>query len=275
MLNPEPQILPVRQLVIVLGDQLDRHSQAFAGFDPAVDAVWMAEAAEEATYVWSHKLRLVYFFAAMRHFRKELEEQGKRVYYHALTADPARDRGFGLAAILAQDLQRLRPRKLILVRPGDWRVWQALQKTAAAAGVPLELRPDYHFLCSAAEFQAFATGRRQLRLEHFYRLLRRRYGLLLDRQGRPVGGKWNYDRDNRRAFGRQGPPPRPPVKTFPPDALTREVMELVRQRFAKHPGSLDHQGLPVTSRDAVALLEDFVNHRLPWFGPYQDAMWLG
>lgn len=266
---------PVRNLVLVLGDQLDHNSQVFAGWVPAEDAVWMAEVQEEATYVWSHKLRLAYFFAAMRHFRDELRARGKRVFYHALTPDPSQDRGPSLAAVLAQDLRRLQPQKLILVRPGDWRVLTALQATAREAGVPLELRPDNHFLCSVADFQEFAAGRRHFFQEHFYRQQRRRYGLLLDRQGRPLGGRWNYDRDNRRSFGRQGPPPIPAPKTFPPDATTREVMELVRRRFAHHPGSLENLSLPVNSADAAALLEDFIDHRLPWFGPYQDAMWLG
>ncbi|MGQ9921709.1 MAG: cryptochrome/photolyase family protein, partial [Desulfobacca sp.] len=122
---------PVRHLILVLGDQLDHHSQAFAGFDPQVDAVWMAEVQEEAAYVWSHKLRLAYFFAAMRHFREELRQRGLTVHYHALSPEPALDRGRTFAEVLAGDLQRLQPQKLILVRPGDYRVLTALQEAAA------------------------------------------------------------------------------------------------------------------------------------------------
>jgi deoxyribodipyrimidine photolyase-related protein len=266
---------PLRHLILVLGDQLDRHSQALTDFDPARDAVWMAEVQEEATYVWSHKLRLVYFLAAMRHFRDELRAQGRVVHYHALTPEPVRDRGESLAAILAQDIKRLQPQKLVLVRPGDFRVLTALTETAKAAGIPLEMRPDRHFLCTVQEFQELAAGGKQLRQEHFYRRLRRRYGLLLDQQGRPLGGRWNFDQDNRQAFGRQGPPPIPAPRTFPPDALTREVIALVRRRFPHHPGSLDQVVLPVTSADAETFLQDFIDKRLPYFGTFEDAMWLG
>jgi deoxyribodipyrimidine photolyase-related protein len=266
---------PVRHLVLILGDQLDHHSQALAGFEPHVDAVWMAEVQEEATYVWSHKLRLAYFFAAMRHFREELRERGLTVHYHVLSPEPSLDRGQTFGEILTQDIQRLRPRKLILVRPGDYRVLTALQETAATAGVPLELRPDGHFFCSVQEFQDYAAGRRALRQENFYRRQRRHHRILLDQQDNPLGGRWNFDQENRRAFGRQGPPAIPAPKSFPPDALSREVITLVQQRFAAHPGSLEHFTLPVTATQADAFLMDFIEHRLPHFGTYEDAMWTG
>ncbi len=264
---------PCRHLVVILGDQLDRRSQALTDLDPTVDAVWMAEVQEEAAYVWSHKLRLAYFFAAMRHFRDELRAAGHTVHYHALTTEPARDRGHSLADILAQDIRRLQPQKLILVRPGDLRVLTALQATAAAAGVPVDLRPDQHFLCSEQEFQEYAQGKGQLRLEHFYRHLRRRDRLLVDQAGQPLGGRWNFDADNRQTFGRRGPPAIPGPRAFPPDATTREVIGLVQQRFAGHPGSLEHFTLPVTADQAREFLQDFISHRLPQFGTYEDAMW--
>lgn len=263
----------IRHLVLILGDQLDHHSQALAGFDAPVDVVWMAEVPEEATYVWSHKLRLAYFFAAMRHFCQELRAQGKTVRYHALGLDPALDAGRTFGEILTQDIKELRPEKLILVRPGDWRVLQDLRQTAEASRVPLELRPDNHFFCSVQEFQDFATGKGNLLQEHFYRTQRRAQGILLDRQQKPIGGRWNFDADNRRTFGRQGPPAIPAPKAYPPDAISREVISLVQHRFAGHPGSLDHFSLPVTAAQAEDFLLDFIEHRLPNFGTYEDAMW--
>lgn len=264
---------PVRHLILVLGDQLDHHSQALTDFAPAVDAVWMAEVQEEATYVWSHKLRLAYFFSTMRHFRDELRAQGKTVHYHALGPDPALDRGQTFGDILAQDIRRLQPQKLILVRPGDYRVLTALQTTAAAEQVPLELWPDTHFFGSIQEFQDYAAGKPTLRLENFYRTRRRALGLLLDHRQQPVGGRWNFDPENRRTFGRQGPPAVPAPKSFPPDAISQEVLDLVQQRFSHHPGSLANFTLPVTAAHAEEFLLDFIEKRLPLFGTYEDAMW--
>jgi deoxyribodipyrimidine photolyase-related protein len=118
-----------------------------------------------------------------------------------------------------------------------------------------------------------ALGRKQLRMEFFYREMRRKHGVLLDEAGEPVGGQWNFDHDNRGSFGRGGPPVRPAPRAFPPDATTRAVIALVEEKFAAHPGRLDAFDWPVTAEDAQAALADFVAHRLADFGQYQDAMW--
>ena len=268
-----------RHLVLVLGDQLDRSSAAFDGFDAARDTVWMAEVAEESTHVWTHKARIAVFLAAMRHFRDGLLQERIDVDYTELTARPRAGEPGTLAAALAASLARLRrmkagPEKLVVVEPGEWRVQEAVRGAARAAGIPLEIRPDRHFFSSREEFAAHATGRKQLRLEYFYRPLRTKFGVLMD-DGEPAGGQWNYDAENRGAFPKTGPGKVPAPVRFAPDATTRGVLDLVNARFAKHPGSLAHFDWPVTPADARAALEDFLSHRLPLFGRYQDAIWTG
>lgn len=261
----------VRHLVLVLGDQLDASSAAFDGFDAAQDAVWMAEVAEESTHVWSHQARIALFLAAMRHFRDALRARGCRVHYRELDAP---DNSGTLAGELTRAVRSLRPQKLILVEPGEWRVLEDLQHAAQECAVPLELRPDRHFLCHREDFAAHAVARRQLRLEFFYREMRRRYRVLMEGD-LPVGGVWNFDAANRESFGRAGPGAVPPPRAFPPDARTREVLALVGRRFADHPGRLRSFDWPVTPAEAEAALEDFIAHRLANFGRYQDALWTG
>ena len=257
--------------MLVLGDQLDVGSAAFDSFDPQRDAVWMGEVAEEASHVWSHKARIAMFLAAMRHFRHRLQQRGWRVLYRRL--DDPDNRG-SFAAEIGRLGPELRPQRLVTIQPGAWRVRRAIERAAGDLQVPLEVRPDRHFLCSAEEFAAHAEGRKQLRLEYFYRHLRRKTGLLMD-GALPTGGKWNYDAENRGAFGRQGPQDVPLPLSFPPDETTREVIRLVSRRFADHPGRLDAFDWPVTGEQAREALDDFVAHRLPQFGTYQDAMWTG
>jgi len=258
-----------RQLVLVLGDQLDAKSAAFDGFDPKLDAVWMAEVAEESTHVWSHQARIALFLAAMRHFRDGLRERGVTVHYRAL--DDAPNAGT-LAEELLVTASRLTPQKLIVVQPGEWRLEQSLQTAARQLGVELEIRPDRHFLSSREEFAAHAKGRKQLRMEFFYREMRRKHDVLMDGD-EPVGGAWNFDADNRESFGKSGPGEVPQPIGFPPDEITREVLALVPKHFAKHPGSLAHFDWPVTPEQARLALLDFIKHRLPNFGKYEDAMW--
>ena len=262
---------PIRHLVIVLGDQLDHNSTALQGFDPVRDLVWMAEVAEESTHVWSSKQRIALFLSAMRHFATEVRERGWPLAYTRL--DDA-DNTATLAGGLQRAIHHFKPVQLVMTAPGDWRVLQALRAVAAQAGLPLELRDDMHFFSTVRDFAAHAKGRKQLRLEYWYRELRQKHGVLMDGQ-QPVGGQWNFDVDNRESFGKAGPQNVPLPFFVLPDAVTREVIDLVNTRFADHPGSLDSFAWPVRRADALLALDNFIAQRLPLFGQYEDAMWSG
>ncbi len=260
----------LRNLVLVLGDQLDRQSTALEDFDPATDAVWMAEVVHEATQVWSTKARIAVFLAAMRRFRDELRARGWTVHYRELERHDAPT----LEAALAEDLARLRPARVVAVTPGEWRLAQSLPAVAAAAGVAWAGRPDAHFLVTPEDYAGWAGRKREVRMEFFYRWMRRREGVLMAGD-QPEGGRWNFDADNREAFDARGPGLRPAPMAFAPDAGTRAVLDLVARRFAAHPGRLDGFDWPLDPGQARAALADFVTHRLPMFGRYQDAMWEG
>lgn len=276
MLNApfHPETRP-RHLILILGDQLDRNSSVFDGFDPEKDALWMAENVQEATHVWCHRTRLTFFFSAMRHFARDQRARGRTVHYHRLQPDPSRDRGHDFAEILDRDLERLSPDKLIVCEPGDFRVRRMLEDAAQQADRPLLFTPDRHFYTDIEEFAAFAEGRKTLVMETFYRRMRKKHRVLLDEDDRPAGGEWNFDKENRKSFGKNGPPEIKRPRRFQLDDITREVVEMVETRFADHPGSLAHFDLPTTHEQAMAGLRDFLEHRLPRFGTYEDAMWGG
>jgi deoxyribodipyrimidine photolyase-related protein len=257
----------VRHLVIVLGDQLDRDASAFDGFDLAQDIVWMAEVAGESTAPLSAKARTVLFLSAMRHFAADLRAEGLTLDYTRLE-----DGAPTLHEALTTAVQRHRPQALVLTAPGDWRVLQLLRAVATAEGLPLDLRDDRHFFSTVRDFTAHAQGRKQLRMEYFYREMRRKHRVLMDGE-QPTGGAWNFDADNRGAFGKAGPQDVPPPLHCAPDAITREVIKEVDTRFAQHPGDLASFGWPVTRGQALQALDRFIDQRLPQFGAFQDAMW--
>jgi deoxyribodipyrimidine photolyase-related protein len=275
----------VDTLVLVLGDQLSHDSAALQGFDPQHDAVLMVEAPGEATHVWSHKARIALFLSAMRHFRDELRQAGITVHYVALADSAAPTLAQRLAEQLAEQLQRLQPVTLRMLEAGEWRLQQDIAAVAQAAGVPLRTLEDTHFLCSRAEFMRWAgrygkvqpttdaTRAASLRMEFFYREMRRQHSVLLNDAGEPEGGQWNFDADNRKGYPKAGPGLIPPHEAFEPDALTREVFAAVESRFGDHPGSLAHFAWPVTREQALLALDAFITHRLPKFGDHQDAMW--
>ena len=262
---------PLRRLVLVLGDQLWLGNPALADFDPAQDAVLMIEAPGEATQVWNHKARIALFLSAMRHFRQALAEAGLPCYYLALD-DPELETLGSLPARLAHTLKALAPQTLWVCEPGEWRLQQDMEAVAQAAGVPLQWLEDTHFLCSRPRFARWASGRKEWRMEYFYREMRREHGVLMEGK-EPVGGQWNFDADNRKSYPKAGPGWIPEPARFEPDATTREVIALVQARFPEHPGELAHFGWPVTAAQAQQALQRFVDDRLECFGAFQDAMW--
>jgi len=261
----------VRNLVLVLGDQLDEQSSALQGFDPTQDVIWMAEVAEESTHVWSAKQRIAVFLSAMRHLAEHLRAQGLPLVYTKLDAP---DNQGTLALELARAIAALKPAGLVLTAPGDWRVLQSLRAVAQQHKLPLELRDDTHFFSTVRDFAEHAKGRKQLRLEYWYRDLRKKNGILMEGK-EPVGGQWNFDADNRESFGKAGPQNVPAPTRFAPDAITLEVIALVNQQFAAHPGTLHSFGWPVTRAQALLALQAFIKERLPLFGQFEDAMWAG
>ncbi|MDT8271856.1 MAG: cryptochrome/photolyase family protein [Desulfomonilia bacterium] len=262
-----------RNLVVVFRDQLDHDSRAWCGFDRENDAVLMAETDEDFRVVWAHKRRIIFLLSAMRHYRESLRVKGFRVVYHELSQDPSLERGLAFTEVFRSFVAELKPEKIVTVLPGEWGVHERLKTLSRDLDLPLEVRPDDHFLISPEEFLELATGKKHYLMENFYRTMRKQLGVLLTPDGKPTGGRWNFDHENRLSFGLGGPACISPPKGFEPDTITKEVMDLVEARFTDHPGRIAGFDLPVTSQQAHEQLDDFIEHRLASFGTYEDAMW--
>ncbi|MFL5337579.1 MAG: cryptochrome/photolyase family protein [Geminicoccaceae bacterium] len=251
----------------VLGDQLDRDIAALRGLDPRRDIVLMVEVMAEATYVPHHPKKIAFILSAMRHFAHDLRCQGIRVRYVELD-DPANTQSF--RSEMARAAAELRPDAVSVTEPGEWRVLDDMRGWAEHTGLPVEILPDDRFFCSTARFARWAEGNRQLRMELFYRDLRRRTGLLMQPDGEPEGGHWNFDADNRKPLPDRLALPEP--FRVEPDAVTQSVLALVMDRFGHHFGEPLPFWFAVTRADALRALHRFVAKALPRFGDYQDAM---
>ena len=260
------RLYSMKTLRIILGDQLSQTITALQNIDPTHDAVLMMEVDDEATYVRHHKQKIVLVISAMRHFAEQLRAQGITVDY--VLIDEEGNTG-SLTGEVARALRRQRAEKMVVTEPGEWRVAEMVRSWEERMGIPVEIRSDDRFLCSRANFTDWARGRKELRMEFFYRTMRRQTGWLMDGK-KPAGGRWNYDSENRKTLPRQVIPP--PRLCFEPDEITREVMALVRRRFADHFGDLEPFGWAVTRGEALEALGFFTAHCLPQFGAYQDAM---
>jgi len=259
----------MKTLRLVLGDQLTRSISALRDIDRTRDVVLMVEAYDEATYVRHHKQKIVLILAAMRHFAESLRAEGIDVDYVKLDS---KGNSGSFSGELNRALARHSVTRIVVTEPGEWRVWAMMQHWANDFNLPVEIREDDRFICSRSEFANWAEGRKSLRMEYFYREMRRKTGWLMS-GGKPEGEQWNYDAKNRKALPKNITIP--PRCCFPPDAITREVMALVEQRFADHFGDLEPFTWSVTREDALQALQQFIDQSLPQFGDYQDAMKTG
>lgn len=253
-------------LIPILGDQLTSGISSLDDVDSAEAVVLMMEVAEETTYVRHHKKKIAFILAAMRHHAERLRTLGWTVDYVALD-DP--DNAGTFTGEIARAIERHAPERIVVTEASEWRVAAMLESWETLFGLPVEVRADNRFIASHAAFDAWADGRQQLRMEYFYREMRRETGLLME-SGRPAGGQWNYDSDNRKPAERDLLMPRPIA--FRPDETTQGVIDLVAERFADHPGSLDDFDFAVTHEEAIRQQRHFLKEALPRFGDYQDAM---
>ncbi|MFD1697115.1 cryptochrome/photolyase family protein [Roseibium aestuarii] len=261
--------MPVRRLLPVLADQLTRQLPSLRGGRKDSDRILMMEVSEETTYVPHHRKKIAFLLSAMRHFAAELRADGWQVDYVTLD-DPQNTGSFSGEVKRACD--RLEPEEVHVTFPGEWRVLQAMRAWEVEAGCPVVIIEDDRFLCSRAEFADWAEGRKQLRMEYFYRDMRRRTGLLMEGD-EPAGGRWNFDAENRKAADPDLFMPRP--SRFEPDAVTRDVLDMVADRFPGGFGDLEPFWFAVTRDQAETAFEAFLDKALPSFGDYQDAMLQG
>lgn len=257
----------MKNLRLVLGDQLSHSLTSLADIDCAQDAILMCEVKAECLYVKHHQKKIAFVLSAMRHFADELRQKNCQVFYTKLNDE--KNSG-SIIGEIKRAIELYHPQKIIITEPSEYRLLQDLLLLQKEISTPLEICADDRFLATHQEFLAWAKDRKELRMEFFYRQMRVKYGVLLDKKNKPVGGKWNFDAENRK-FPKEKLTI-PATYSSEPDAITQEVMQLVKKNFSDHFGDLEPFYFAVTRNHALQALELFVEQRLENFGDYQDAM---
>ena len=257
------------KLCFIMGDQLSHGLSSLADVDAGKDLIWMCEVRSEAIRVRHHKKKIAFIFSAMRHFAEELKEKGHKVHYTKYTDS---ENGGSFTGEVSRALKNHRISQILVTEPSEYAVMQEVESWREKFDAEVEICPDKRFLCTTESFTKWAKGRKQLRMEYFYREMRREHKILMNGD-EPVGGQWNYDSENRK-------PPKagldiPKTYTARTDEITKEVLELVDEAFANHFGDLEPFNLAVTAEQARYALQKFIEERLVNFGDYQDAMLQG
>jgi deoxyribodipyrimidine photolyase-related protein len=248
--------------VWVLGNQLWQGQAALASCDQATATpVILIESLQHVRERPYHRQKLVLVWSAMRHFAHDLKTAGWPVTYaQAEDFETPLKQWIGANGIT----------ELRLMAPADRPF--ARQVQALDLPCPVTVLPDNHFLWSEADFHQWAKGRKSLLMESFYREGRKRFDVLMAGD-QPVGGQWNLDKENRKPPKGQINPPKP--LWFEPDAVTQSVIETVNRAEFPTFGEAEPFRWAVTREQALAVLDHFIEVRLPTFGPYQDAMVVG
>jgi len=252
-------------LRLILGDQLNDQISSLSDCDKDNDVVFMCEVWDEATYVKHHKKKIAFLFSAMRHFAKDLKGAGYDVDYIELN-----DHSKSFKNEVSKAIKRHNITQIIVTEPSEYRVLDDMKTWADDLDVAVDIRPDDRFIATHDEFAEWANGRKELRMEYFYRDMRKKTGLLIVDGDQPEGGQWNFDKENRKPPKDGLRPPEP--DTFQTDDITRDVIELVEDKFADHFGDIYPFHYAVTRDQALTVLDHFISERLPQFGDYQDAM---
>lgn len=253
-------------LRLILGDQLSDQITSLEGCNKKTDIILMCEVWDEATYVKHHKKKIAFLFSAMRHFAQDLQNKGFQLRYINLD-DPKNTGSF--SDEVERATREIKPDKIIVTAPGEYRVLMNMQQWEQRLGVSVEIREDKRFLCTPDEFETWTKGRKSLRMEYFYREMRKKYNILMNGE-KPIGGQWNYDAENRKPPKESLDIPKPYSAQV--DNITQDCINLVASKFPGHFGDLEPFYLAVTREQALYALDKFIEERLVKFGDYQDAM---
>ncbi|MBY4726467.1 MULTISPECIES: cryptochrome/photolyase family protein [Burkholderia] len=256
----------MKTLRLVLGDQLDPNHHWFS--DVRAETIYvLMEVRQETDYTLHHAQKLIAIFAAMRRFATLLRDAGHRVHYIEID-DPLNRQAIPANLDSVAELHGAACIEYLL--PDEWRVDQQLSAYAAAASVPVRAVDTGHFHTTRDEVaQVLGAGRSWI-MDRFYRSMRVRHRVLLDGEGRPAGGQWNYDAENRQAWS--GSPAEPADWRPHHDhrALWQQIVAAGVRSFGE-PSAGDFRW-PVDRAEALACLDAFIRDALPFFGQFQDAM---
>ncbi|MEE3003178.1 MAG: cryptochrome/photolyase family protein [Pseudomonadota bacterium] len=249
-------------LVVILHDQISESISSLKDFNKDSDLVLLYESYAYANRTKHHKKKLVLLLAAMRHFAVELEQDGYKIKYVKMNSND--DKGSLEDTIKSLSYEYTR---VVVTEPSEYFQLQELKKLEIFTS--LDLRPDDRFLASHQDFKDWSNARSSLLMEYFYREMRVKYDILMT-DGKPEGGKWNYDSENRKTA--KSNLTVPPTSFIEPDSITKDVISLVEENFPEHFGDIEPFHFAVTRKGALDVLQNFLDERLPLFGDYQDAM---
>ena len=256
----------MRKLRVLLKDQLTHSISSLNNIDKNNDVILICELWEDVKHIKHHKKKIAFWFSAMRHFAIELKSKGYNVDYIKID-EP--NNPVSLTDQVTLSLEKHGFGEIVVTFTSEYHVCEEIRLWEAIFSVPVDVRRDNRFLSTPKYFSDWANGKKQIRMEYFYRKLRKKYNILM-KDNNPVGEKWNYDTENRKTPKKGIKLPKP--YKIEPDEITLAIMKIVEEKFSEHFGDIEPFHFAVTRKQALKILKQFIDQRLFHFGDYQDAM---
>ncbi len=256
-----------KTLRLILGDQLNLQHSWFEKVDKTVQYVLM-EMRQETDYVNHHIQKIIGFFAAMRSFSSELKEQGHQVIYYQL--DDSKNKQ-SLTENLQQIIQEIGIEKFEYQLPDEYRLDEQLKSFCQEIKIASSVTDTEHFLTERHELADFFKGKKTYLMESFYRSMRKKYHIMMEGNGKkPITGKWNYDKENRKKL----PKDHVPTQPFMLERDVSDIYDVIQSTTIKTIGNVNPKAFlwPINRTESLQLLDFFNKSCLHLFGAYQDAM---
>jgi deoxyribodipyrimidine photolyase-related protein len=247
-------------------DQMSPYISSLKDTNKQTDIIILIENKTDFTRVRHHKKKIAFWISVMRHFADELRGKGYRIHY--LKIDD-HNNPHDLTKTLLDLGKSLSANSIVITEPTDYIHQQEIHALKSKTSIPIVIKKDNRFLSDADFFSTWAQGKKQLRMEFFYREMRKKYNILMNNK-QPEGGQWNYDSDNRKPPKAGLDIPSPYHTTI--DAITQEAIDITKKHFGEHFGDMLPFYFAVTRQQALKVLSTFIKQRLTHFGTYQDAM---
>jgi len=254
----------MKSLRIIFVDQLSSNNPTLEGMNPN-DILLFYEPIETFYEIKHHKQKITLLVSALRHHIERINH--KNVIHQKIEKNKKHD----LVKLLKKIISDENVNKIIIAKPSDFKIYKDLMFFSQSNNIALEVLDDRKFISSASDFSEWASDKKTRIQEYYYRWLRKKYNIFMNEEGKPVGDKWNFDKDNRKGI-KQLKSDIPERKKLVPDQITFDAMVDVEECFPKSIGTLENFSWATTHEEAENLLEDFIERYLLNYGSFQDAI---
>ena len=254
----------MKVLRIVFADQLSLSNLALNNLNND-DFLLFYEPLDTFYEIKHHKHKITLLISSLRKLVTKVKHTN--IIHHKIT----KKNNQNLKDALFEIVDKNNINKIMVSKPSDFKIYKDLLFFSQSNNIELEILEDKKFISNVEDFTDWASDKKTRIQEYYYRWLRKKYDIFMNDEGKPIGDKWNFDKDNRKGI-KQLQSDIPERKKLVPDQITFDAMVDVEECFPNSIGTLENFNWATTHKEAENLLDDFIERFLVNYGAFQDAI---